>query len=105
MTYELKIAVKSRVFSYSRQRLLKPGVTFSYLAPGAGKPLDAILTGAVIADLRVRGPLAAAPLQRKAADVVGQAEDSSAAHSHPTLSRALRRMHSVYTSCLSLISH
>lgn len=62
-----------------------------YLAPGAREPLDAILTEAVVADLSVGGPLAAAPLQRKAAHLVGQAEDSSRPSTHPTVSRALWR--------------
>lgn len=64
-----------------------------YLAPGACEPLNAILTGAVVTDLRIRRPLAAASLQRKTADVVVQAEDAAAPDSHPTLSRAMRRSH------------
>lgn len=66
-----------------------------YLAPGAGEPLDAVLTGAVVADLGIWGPLIAAALQREAADVVGQAEDSAGPHTHPTFSRALWSKHTI----------
>lgn len=63
--------------------------SFSYLAPRACEPIYAILTRTIVADLRIGRSLTATPLQRKAADVVGQAEDSPGPDPHPTFSRAL----------------
>lgn len=57
-----------------------------YLTPGPCEPLDAVLTEAIVADLGAGGPLAATTLQRKAADVVGQADDPPGSHTNPTLS-------------------
>lgn len=39
-------------------------LSWSYLTPGSSEPLDAIFTWAVVAGLRIGGPLAATPLQR-----------------------------------------
>ena len=60
-----------------------------YLAPGACEPLDAALTGPVVAHLGVGWPLVATPLQRQTAELIGQAEDSTCPHAHPTLGGAL----------------
>lgn len=62
-----------------------------YLAPGPAEPLGAALTGAVVAHLRVGGTRVPAALQRKAADVVGQAQDPSGSYAHPTLSGTLQK--------------
>lgn len=62
---------------------------FSYLTPGTREPLDAVLTGTIIADPRVCRTLAATPLQRQTANVVCEAEDPASFYTHPTFSRAL----------------
>lgn len=61
-----------------------------YLAPGTCEPLDTTVTGTIVADLGVCRPLVATPLQREAADVVGQAKNSTGSDTHPTFSRALQ---------------
>lgn len=58
----------------------------SYLAPGSCEPLNSILTGTVVADLRVCGPFAATSFQRETADLVGQAENSPCPYTHVTFS-------------------
>lgn len=74
---------------------LEPSVTlypvaFPYLTPGASKPLNALLTVAVVADLRGGRSIAAAALQREAANLVGEADHCPGSHTYPTLSWALQ---------------
>lgn len=92
-TLQCKTVLKANVFNNSRELFINIGITLMslYLTPGACEPFYAILTRSIVTDLGVCRSLTATSLQRKAADVVCQAEHSPCTYSHPTFSWALWR--------------
>lgn len=64
-----------------------------YLTPGAGEPLGAALTGAVVAGLSLGRPLGPAALQRQTADVIAETQNAARPHTHAAVRRALPSQH------------